>query len=142
MLNWFAYVQIPLELCFVPWCLYKSMFFIHAFTRYKEWKKKKNRYYFGYHSNNRKSNKEHSEEGWMSDFKKLNKYLWIIIIFLIPIYYRDNLDIQIGFHSNKNMILMVNWYPNINNICWSMLGIITTTTKMSNLTNSTISLTN
>ena len=41
----------------------------------------------------------------MSDFKISSTYLWIIITFLIPRYYKDNLDIQIGFHSNKNMIL-------------------------------------
>ena len=69
----------------------------------------------------------------MGDFKILNRYLWIITTFLIPGYYKDNLDIQKGFHPNKNMIFMVNWYPKIKIICWNMWGIIITT-RITNLT--------
>ena len=35
LLSWFAYIYIPLKLCFVPWCHYKNLFCIHAFTRHQ-----------------------------------------------------------------------------------------------------------
>ena len=56
-------------------------------------------------------------------------------------YHRDNFDIEGGFHHNKSLIFMANWYPKINNICWRMLG-ITITIRITNLTNSTIISTN
>ena len=31
-----------------------------------------------------------------------------MITFFYPKYYKDNLDIQIGFYPNKNLIFMVN----------------------------------
>ena len=56
-----------------------------------------------------------------------------MITFFYPKYYKDNLDIQIGFYPNKNLIFCGNWYPKL--IIY--VEIIMITTIITKLTNST-----